>query len=200
MSSVTLNSSEGHTSTSAPRAYDFFGVIGFQLIKSSISRLLPAVLEVGTSTGAHALFGFLIVHKRYYLFQKARPQDPLSWNVNMLSIGICGTASISYVTKSHTSRQVYMCILGGLNLSSSSQPSSWCFQTETTKRARFTSSSEPWLLPWRQEPLQLVQEVWYPYSVRLTKFSGVNNHWTDHTLVQGHPWWVGLVLRKQHRQ
>ncbi|KAG2131189.1 hypothetical protein BD769DRAFT_1452342 [Suillus cothurnatus] len=181
MSSVTLNSSEGHTSTSAPRAYGFFGVIGFQLIKSSISRLLPAVLEVGTSTGAHALFGFLVVHKRYYLFQKARPQDPLSRNVDMLSTGICGTASISYVTKSHTSRQVYMCILGGLNLSSS-QPSSWCFQTETTKRARFTSSSEPWLLPWRQEPLQLVQEVWYPY------------------LVQGHPWWVGLVLRKQHRQ
>ncbi|KAG1824860.1 uncharacterized protein BJ212DRAFT_1322887 [Suillus subaureus] len=51
-----------------------------------------------------------------------------------------------------------MCILGALGLSSL-PPSSWCFQTKTTKRAGFISSSEPWFLPWRQEPLRQVQEV-----------------------------------------
>lgn len=89
---------------------------------------------------------------------------------------------------------------GALGLTTPSQPSSCCFQTQTTRRAGFTSSSGPWLLPWRQEPLW--QEVWRLYSVRLTNFINVNNHWIGYTLVQGHPWRVGLVqvLRKQHHR
>lgn len=130
-------------------------------------------------------------------------QDLLSRNVDMLSTGVgkhlwYSLNFICYI--SYVAACVHVHSRGALGLTTPSQPSSCCFQTQTTRRAGFTSSSGPWLLPWRQEPPW--QEVWRLYSVRLTNFINVNNHWIGYILVQGHPWRVGLVqvLRKQHHR